>query len=348
LIGHPIGSLFVFAIAVLGVLITAPPRSRAVLNTFAAGRLLAMTTLLAVLVSASQFRPIRVLDAFWLWIAFHVLLGAASLSPVPSVVRHASSRPTLSVGRALLFAALALFGPLAWVGAIVWSGPQDVSEAAVPIALGAVVSLLLWRVALTARVAQRGRRRLAQRTRSLAVANEQQRRLQRQLRYQATHDALTGLVNRTVLHDVLDRTVHDGAYPLVVLLLDLDGFKQANDSRGHIVGDEALCLVAQRLQAVLPHSATVARLGGDEFAAAVPGADASAGARVADRVCAELRRPYPIGAEPVQLSASVGVLPMEDTSRLWTSTEALRLADIAMYAAKDAGRNTYALYREQR
>jgi hypothetical protein len=247
LIGHPIGSLFVFAIAVLGLLVTGPPRSRAILDTFAAGCLLAMTTLLAVLVSASQFQPIRVLAGLWLWISFHVLLGAAALRPVPRAAPHAGSRPTLSVGRALLFAALALFGPLAWTGVIVWSGPENVAEAAVPVVLGAVVSLLLlWRVALTARVAQRGQRRLARRTRSLVAANEEQRRLQQQLQYQATHDALTGLVNRTVLRDVLDRTVHDGAYPLVVLMLDLDGFKQANDSRGHVVGDEVLCLVAQR------------------------------------------------------------------------------------------------------
>jgi diguanylate cyclase len=284
-------------------------------------------------------------EAVWLWAAFFVVLGAAGLSPNANPVRRAASRPTLTVTRSVLFVALVLLGPLAWASVVSRPSTEAVTAAAVPVSIGATVSvLLLWRLALTARVAQRQRRRLAQRTRSLAAANQHQRRLEQQLRHQATHDSLTGLANRSVLRQGLGNALDRGVFPLVLLLLDLDGFKQANDTRGHVVGDEVLIHVAQRLRTVLPPSATIARLGGDEFAALIPDADASAGLRMADRVCAQLRHPYPVGTDSVELTTSVGVLGMRPTSPAWTPTEALRCADIAMYAAKSAGGDTHVLY----
>jgi diguanylate cyclase (GGDEF)-like protein len=244
----------------------------------------------------------------------------------------------LTVGRAALFGVLALAGPVGWVIVVRRPGPGVVAESAVPVGVGTVVSLLLvWRLALTARIVQ-------QRARELVVANQKQQELQGMLEYQATHDGLTGLVNRGVLQNAMDEAFGHRAYPLSVLMLDLDGFKQANDSRGHLVGDQVLTQVAERLRTVLPEGSTVARLGGDEFAALLPDTDADRVALTARRVGAELRRPYTVEDVAVALSASIGVLPMDARSTTNNAMEALRYADIAMYNAKDAGRDTYAVY----
>jgi diguanylate cyclase (GGDEF)-like protein len=316
-----------------------------VLDLLAAACLLAATTTITVVVSEGRFNPARVPEAAWLWAAFFVLLGAAALSPAPAATQSERGRPTLTVGRAALFGALALMGPVAWIVVVTRAGSEAMAVAAVPVCVGAILSLLLlWRLALTARIAQRRARQLAQRTKALTAANQEQQRLEQELRHQATHDGLTGLANRGVLREVMTRALDRGAYPLALLLLDLDGFKETNDTRGHVVGDEILTLVAGRLTAVLPESATVVRLGGDEFAALIPNADADTGVRAASVVSAELRRPYSVGHERVALSASIGILPIGPTSPAWTPTAALRCADIAMYAAKNAGRDNYVLY----
>ncbi len=347
MVAHPIGSLFVFASAVLVVLVSNRPRTWAVLAVLAAGCLLASIATITVMVSAGRFNPVQVPEASWLWAAFLVLLGASALSPAPASKRSERVRSTLTVGRATMFGGLALFGPVAWIVVVTRVDSEAMADAAVPVFVGAILSLLLlWRLTLTARIAQRRARQLAQRTMALTAANQEQQRLQQQLRHQATHDGLTGLVNRGVLREVMTRVLDRGAYPLALLLLDLDGFKETNDTRGHVVGDEILAVVARRLTAVLPESATVARLGGDEFAALIPNADEDAGVHAASLVNAELRRPYSVGHERVALSASIGILPMGPASPAWTPTEALRCADIAMYAAKNAGRDTYVLYTD--
>jgi diguanylate cyclase (GGDEF)-like protein len=315
-----------------------------VFDLLAALALLGMTATFAVEVKAGRFAAISAPEAVWFWVAFHVLLGAAALSPVAGSPRvpnvNVPGRPALTVGRTALFAVLALAGLVGWTIVVKRSGPGGVAEAAVPVVVGTVVSLLLvWRLALTARIAQ-------QRARQLAVANEKQQQLQAMLEHQATHDGLTGLVNRGVLYNAMDEAFEQRAYPLSILMLDLDGFKQANDSRGHIAGDQVLAQVAKRLTMVLPEGSTVARLGGDEFAALLPDTDADGVALTARRVGAELRRPYPVDDEPVTLSASIGVLPIDAGSTAKNATEALRRADMAMYGAKNAGRDTYAFYGE--
>jgi diguanylate cyclase (GGDEF)-like protein len=344
MIGHPIGSLFVVAVAILGLYVSSRPRARPVLDLLAANSLLAMTATFAVDVKAGRFTAVTAPEVVWFWISFHVLLGAAALSPVsgsPRVPRVTEpGRPALTIGRAALFSVLALAGLVGWAIVVTRSGPGVVAEAGVPVGVGTVVSLLLvWRLALTARIVQ-------QRARQLAEANQKQQQLQGMLEYRATHDGLTGLVNRGVLQNAMDAAFGQRAYPLSVLMLDLDGFKQANDSRGHLVGDQVLTHVAKRLTTVLPEGSTVARLGGDEFAALLPDTDADALAKTAGRVGAVLRRPYPVEDEPITLSASIGVLPIDAASTAQNATEALRRADIAMYDAKNAGRDTYVVYGE--
>jgi diguanylate cyclase (GGDEF)-like protein/PAS domain S-box-containing protein/excisionase family DNA binding protein len=165
------------------------------------------------------------------------------------------------------------------------------------------------------------------------------------LRHQALHDALTDLPNRTLLHDRLGHALRasrrDGR-PLALLLLDLDRFKEVNDTFGHHRGDDLLRQVAARLRGALRASDTIARLGGDEFAALLPGADEGGARAVATALRAALDVPLVIAGQALQLGASIGVALApahgEDAPTL------LRHADTAMYAAKHAGDTDVAVY----
>ena len=154
------------------------------------------------------------------------------------------------------------------------------------------------------------------------------------LRDEATHDALTGLPNRALFHERLDDAL-DGrsrGQSFAVLLMDLDGFKDVNDTLGHESGDEVLVQVASRLAAAVPPEVTVARLGGDEFALLVPGPDG--GEAVAAQVHAALRAPVAVGEVELEVRASLGIAVCPDSGD--DSSELLRHADVAMYAAKAA------------
>jgi diguanylate cyclase (GGDEF)-like protein len=156
-------------------------------------------------------------------------------------------------------------------------------------------------------------------------------------RHQATHDALTGLPNWELLRDRLEQalaaaTRSDGE--MAMLLIDLDRFKEINDTLGHSYGDKLLRQVGPRLQSVLREGDTVARLGGDEFAVLLPLVDGAGEAeRVAERLREALHRPFDVDGVALDVEASIGIVVSP-----WhgTDTEALlRNADIAMYAAKD-------------
>ncbi|MCB0996426.1 MAG: EAL domain-containing protein [Acidimicrobiales bacterium] len=153
--------------------------------------------------------------------------------------------------------------------------------------------------------------------------------------HQALHDSLTGLPNRRLLMDRLETELrrtsrHGGATTL--MLLDLDEFKEVNDSLGHAAGDELLRAVAGRLQALVRECDTVARLGGDEFAVLLSHADRVAAAEVADRVSARLSQPYDLDDLRLHTRASIGIaLHPEDAA---DAGELVRRADVAMYHAK--------------
>ena len=157
-------------------------------------------------------------------------------------------------------------------------------------------------------------------------------RLLNRLDHGATHDALTQLPNRTLFHERLDKALTaPGERPVAVALIDLDDFKEVNDTLGHEVGDLLLIAVAQRLNACIRAEDTVARLGGDEFVVVLDGADPAAADLAAQRMIEALRAPVLADGHELPIRASIGIADGhsgDDASLL------LRHADIAMYAAK--------------
>jgi diguanylate cyclase (GGDEF)-like protein len=168
-------------------------------------------------------------------------------------------------------------------------------------------------------------------------------RLVEQIRHQALHDSLTGLPNRTLILDraeqMLARARRDGT-PMAALFLDLDGFKEINDTLGHAVGDLLLQAVAGRLSRIVRESDTLARLGGDEFVVLVDSGESGAGPElVAERLLDVLREPFTLeGREsvPLTVTASIGIAMAGERT---TAGDLLRDADVALYQAKGAGKN---------
>ena len=169
---------------------------------------------------------------------------------------------------------------------------------------------------------------------------------ERAVLHTATHDALTGLPNRKLLRDRLEDALHrTDAGNIALLLLDLDGFKDVNDSLGHATGDVILGDVADRLRTLLAADVTVARLGGDEFAVLVENVtDDDSATAVAKRVVDAIAIPFTLSELDIPLSASVGVVraPRDGTD----ASTLLRRADVAMYRAK-AHTLGWALYDEK-
>ncbi len=199
-------------------------------------------------------------------------------------------------------------------------------------------------------------RRVADRTSELADANRELRdqisvreRMELKLKHEAMHDTLTGLPNRSHLlgrmGSALARFRHDPDQLFAVLFLDLDRFKVVNDSVGHLVGDELLKEAARRIGACVRDPDMVARLGGDEFAIVLDHIQSADDAVVvAQRVIHALSAPMRIAGKELYTSASIGIALVDGRYR--SPEELLRDADVAMYRAKGAGRQRYAIFDE--
>jgi diguanylate cyclase (GGDEF)-like protein len=169
-------------------------------------------------------------------------------------------------------------------------------------------------------------------------------------RHQASHDALTDLPNRTLFHERLQQALAAGQPPagVGVLVMDLDGFKEVNDTLGHHTGDLLLRQVAQRLLEVLGTDGMVARLSGDEFGILLTGvanpADALASAR---RILGALDRPFSIEELTLEVGASIGVATCPDHGS--DDRTLVQRADVAMYLAKESrsGAEVYSPHRDQ-
>ncbi|MEV6347441.1 EAL domain-containing protein [Actinoplanes sp. NPDC051851] len=198
------------------------------------------------------------------------------------------------------------------LGLLVWESITDTSVQQVSSVLaGTAVTAAIVRMMITVRSAE-----------ALGAA-----------RRQARTDDLTGLANRRAFVERLDGLLIDSASPrLAVAFVDLDRFKEVNDSFGHDVGDSLLLLVAARLRAALPDRFLLARLGGDEFGLILPGLDAEAAGKAVGGVLTTLREPFALPEVDLHVDASIGISVCPDDGA--DRPTLLRRADVAMYAAK--------------
>ncbi|MCE9623348.1 MAG: EAL domain-containing protein [Actinomycetia bacterium] len=261
-----------------------------------------------------------------LYVAAFFCAGATFLHPsVTKLARPQAGPATTSLARlAVTFASLS--APAVVLAAM---SPVDMTDSIVR-SVAATVTVL----AITMRV---------------VVAVRANARAQAELLHGVQTDPLTGLPNRTVLlqniNDLLRDSWHPDEHP-TLFFVDLDRFKNINDSLGHAAGDEVLVTVARRLVNAVPEGATVARFSGDEYVVLDTTAKSTGGAMaVAERLLAVFREPLALSQGDVFVTASIGVAAISATSS--TSPEDLvRHADTAMYRAKDAGRNCVAVYDE--
>jgi len=187
---------------------------------------------------------------------------------------------------------------------------------------------------------------------SAQIGQSFQRKLaEDQLRFIATHDSLTDLPNRSLFNERLRHALHQGtrySRGIAVMFIDMDRFKVVNDSLGHSAGDRLLQDSAKRLAECLRESDTVARLGGDEFVVMIENFTAPKDAApkdaitVAQKILASLARPFFVGGQEFLMSASIGISTFPDDGK--DAETLLKNADIAMYRAKDQGRNNYQFY----
>lgn len=165
-----------------------------------------------------------------------------------------------------------------------------------------------------------------------------------ELVHRAAHDSLTGLANRYGLQERIEAQLGLMAQRggLALVSIDLDHFKDVNDTLGHEAGDELLCAASHRLQSCVPAGATVARPGGDEFVVLLPDADETTAVMIARLALAALGRPFALRGGDHRLGASAGIAlgPAHGRSR----EELLRCADIALFAAKGAGRGQHRVF----
>ena len=179
--------------------------------------------------------------------------------------------------------------------------------------------------------------------RNLQRASEQLWSERADAQHRAMHDPLTGLGNRALFQERLDiaaRGLVSGGAALAVLALDLDHFKQVNDTLGHDAGDDLLCQVGARITATLRSTDTVAPLGGDEFIIIQMGVNAAADAgRLAQRVIERMQMPFQLGADSVKIGVSIGIAIASGANQ--DQTGLVKRADAALYRAKAGGRNRY-------
>lgn len=175
---------------------------------------------------------------------------------------------------------------------------------------------------------------------------EQVRAAEKISHFRASHDALTGLPNRYLFYERLDYAVsmaNRNKEMLAVAFLDLDGFKEVNDSYGHEVGDLLLQLAAERLKKLLRESDTLARFGGDEFLFIFPQIKSTADAAIiAKRILAAMTRPFILSGVEIYITTSVGIsIYPQDTN---DCRNLINKADLAMYQVKNNGKNDYGFY----
>jgi diguanylate cyclase (GGDEF)-like protein len=349
---YPLGALMLFAMTVRAALSVGVP-------TVSVGLLL-LSMVARVASAVSMLEPALTTGSVerssltpYLNTTASILLGASALHPSLTAIRARIERrhDPVSGLRMALFALLAVVALTVLAGEI-WMLAAGAGTTNLTVALAAASMLLILlasRLGLTARVAQRWAAELTQRSDDLASAVKEQEVLQRQLRHQAMHDPLTGLPNRIVLSErlewVLTRPSESGWHALAII--DLDWFRQVNETLGHPVGDALLVDVSHRLLAVTPRRGMLVRLVGDEFVVLLEDTRPVEARHWAEQVQAELRKPYLVGDHEVFITVSIGLLFTEAAGPMTTAAQALRDVDLALRAAKESGRNRVEVFRPE-
>jgi diguanylate cyclase (GGDEF)-like protein/PAS domain S-box-containing protein len=174
----------------------------------------------------------------------------------------------------------------------------------------------------------------------------ERKRAEEELEYMATHDVLTGLPNRTLFNDRLSMALTHARRSqtnLAVMMLDLDYFKDVNDSFGHSMGDQVLRVIGSRLSELLRRDDTVARIGGDEFLLLLPDmVKLDYATSIAHKVLQAFREPFALNGQQLYITTSIGIAIFPDDSL--DADTLVKQADAAMYRAKERGRDNFQLY----
>ncbi|MEV4331995.1 EAL domain-containing protein [Streptomyces sp. NPDC049597] len=290
---------------------------------------------------AATGAPIGAYASNALWMASYALLAASALHPSMAGTTRLVPRSQERLSRARMTALTlpALLGPALLIADVAGVRGQPMHVVAIGSIVAALTVLLVVRIMLLARFAETQADQARDRARIAEDALRQQMSLQRQLTHQAFHDALTGLANRALFFERLERALSrpSAARNTVLLLIDLDRFKDVNDSLGHPVGDELLIAVGHRLLGAARRNDTVARVGGDEFAVLAEDLKEIPAEAYAHRFLDRFKEPFAFSdSRTVFITASIGVVAATEPG---TANDALRIADIALYAAKERGRN---------
>jgi diguanylate cyclase (GGDEF)-like protein len=326
-VAYPIADVVVLAF-LLRVLLDRP-RATPALGLFAFGvsTFLVADVAYSVLVAQGSYAS-GVVDFGWM--AGYLLWAAAACHPSMTIMRARTQSDTHISNRRLVVLAVASTVPLL-VAAMDQLRDTDVDP--MPAVLASVVMFLLVVARLTDLV--RDQRALI----------DERGRMQAELERLSMEDALTGLTNRRGFGARLDGSLGDAA-PAAVMLIDLDDFKEVNDTLGHGAGDAVLSAVGRRLRAGVRGRDTVARLGGDEFAVLMSdAAGAESAITLGERLLEDIRQPIPVGDTQVRVGASVGIA-MASTSVSDADT-LMRNADLALYRAKEAAGRRIEVYDEE-
>lgn len=349
-VAYPAGDVMLLFAAFVALCRQGKGRARTIVSTFAAGVLLATGSDLGFAFMQLHGGYADISAIYLGWPAGMMLIGLAA-------AMHASWQTNLAsedvksgspVWRELLptFTGLALAG---WLLVNAHESALHPGMALVVIAVGAVAVALLRQAVVLAdtqglthelvKARQELERRIEERTAQLFASEDE-------LRYQAFHDPLTGLPNRSSLMDRLERALaRAGRHRtgVAVLFFDLDNLKAVNDGRGHQVGDQLLKEVASRLSEAVPSTDTVARFGGDEFVVLLEGSvEQGWAAEAAEALRVLVSEDVKLEGKEIRPTVSVGVAIAGEGKR--SAEELLRQADVAMHAAKAGGRDRVEVY----
>jgi diguanylate cyclase (GGDEF)-like protein len=288
------------------------------------------------------------------WIMSSLLLGLAGINQITSIEfkkntgEYAPDHKLLDKWRAI-----APFLPYIWLVAayilLINGGlkPLSMSFLSLSLGVGGIICLVLVRQVITLYENNKLNAQLKKSNLELQFEITEHNRIEEKLSYDALHDALTGLANRTLFLDRLRQAMgyakRRAEYKFAVLFLDLDRFKVVNDSLGHLLGDQLLIMVARRLQESLRASDTIARFGGDEFEVLLDNTvDKDSVLVVAQKIKKVLHSPFKLERHEVYVTASIGIIL--NLVGYEFAEDILRDADIAMYQAKASGKDRYEIF----